>query len=118
MPLDGVTLRVCHRFPARESRECSKRVLVMKVQDCVIGAGVVGLSVARSLALRGREVLVAEACHRAGEGISSRNSGVIHAGLYYPYNSLKGRLCVEGRKRLYEYCEQRGVGHMRCVVLS
>ncbi len=75
----------------------------------VIGAGVVGLAIARALAAQGQEVIVLEAGPRFGEGLSSRNSEVIHAGIYYPTGSLKARLCVEGRIRLYEYCNQRQV---------
>jgi len=83
--------------------------------DCVVvGAGVVGLAVARALALAGREVLVLEAAPAIGTGTSSRNSEVIHAGIYYPQGSLKARLCVQGRAMLYDYCAQRGVGHRRC----
>ena len=83
--------------------------------DCVvIGAGVVGLAVARALALQGREVLVLEAAEAIGTGASSRNSEVIHAGLYYPSGSLKARLCVQGRDLLYAYCAERGVPHQRC----
>ncbi|MDB5966674.1 MAG: NAD(P)/FAD-dependent oxidoreductase [Polaromonas sp.] len=83
--------------------------------DCVVvGAGVVGLAVARALALQGREVLVLEAAAGIGTGISSRNSEVIHAGIYYPAGSLKARLCVEGRDLLYAYCAERGIGHQRC----
>lgn len=85
-----------------------------KVECLVIGAGVVGLAVARSLARRGREVLVLEAEDAIGTGISSRNSEVIHAGIYYPPGSAKARLCVEGRRKLYEYCESRGVPFRRC----
>lgn len=80
----------------------------------VIGAGVVGLAVAHAWAGRGRSVWVLERSARAGEGISSRNSGVIHAGLYYPPGSLKARLCVDGRDRLYALCAARGVPHRRC----
>ncbi|WP_234641925.1 NAD(P)/FAD-dependent oxidoreductase [Delftia tsuruhatensis] len=83
--------------------------------DCVVvGAGVVGLAVARALALHGREVMVLEAAEATGAGTSSRNSEVIHAGIYYPQNSLKARLCVEGRQRLYAYCDERGVEYRRC----
>ncbi len=83
--------------------------------DCVVvGAGVVGLAVARALALRGREVLVLEAAHTFGTGTSARNSEVIHAGLYYPQGSLKARLCVQGRDWLYAYCAERGIPHQRC----
>ena len=83
--------------------------------DCVvIGAGVVGLAVARALALRGREVIVMEAANAIGTGTSSRNSEVIHAGIYYPTGSLKARLCVQGKALLYAYCAERGVPHRRC----
>jgi L-2-hydroxyglutarate oxidase LhgO len=86
---------------------------VVDVDSIVIGAGVVGLAVARALALAGREVFVLEAEDRAGEGISSRNSGVIHAGLYYAEGSLKARCCVRGRALLYEFCARAGVAHRR-----
>ena len=85
-----------------------------KVDCVVVGAGVVGLAVARTLALQGREVMVLEAADAIGTGTSSRNSEVIHAGIYYPQGSLKARLCVEGKERLYSYCTERGVGHRRC----
>src|SRR4249919_1501725 len=82
--------------------------------DCVvIGAGVVGLAIARELALAGREVIVLEAAEGIGTQTSSRNSEVIHAGLYYPKGSLKARLCVEGKHKLYAYCAERGVPHDR-----
>ncbi|MCI2809281.1 NAD(P)/FAD-dependent oxidoreductase [Eoetvoesiella caeni] len=82
--------------------------------DCVVlGAGVVGLAVARELALAGREVLVAESAGAIGTGTSSRNSEVIHAGIYYPANSLKARLCVQGKHLLYAYCQERGIAHGR-----
>jgi L-2-hydroxyglutarate oxidase LhgO len=84
------------------------------VDATVVGAGVVGLAVARALALTGRSVLVIEAAEGIGTGTSSRNSEVIHAGLYYPPGSLKARLCVEGRRLLYAYCEERGVAHRKC----
>jgi L-2-hydroxyglutarate oxidase LhgO len=83
--------------------------------DCaVIGAGVVGLAVARALALAGREVIVLEAEAAIGTGTSSRNSEVIHAGIYYPEGSHKARLCVEGKQMLYEYLAQRELPHRRC----
>ena len=83
--------------------------------DCVvIGAGVVGLAVARALALAGREVLVLEAEGAIGTQTSSRNSEVIHAGIYYPPGSLKGRLCVRGKALLYDYLAERGLPHRRC----
>jgi L-2-hydroxyglutarate oxidase LhgO len=82
--------------------------------DClVIGAGVVGLATARALALGGREVLVVDAGPVIGSGTSSRNSEVIHAGIYYPPGSLKARWCVAGRERLYAFCAERGVRHQR-----
>jgi L-2-hydroxyglutarate oxidase LhgO len=84
-----------------------------RVECVVIGAGVVGLAVARALALSGREVWVLEAGEGIGVGISSRNSEVIHAGIYYPTGSLKARFCVEGKRMLYEYCAERGVPHQR-----
>ena len=73
-----------------------------------------GLSVGRALALRGREVMVLEAAHAIGTGTSSRNSGVIHAGIYYPPASLKAQLCVHGKQLLYDYCAERNIGHSRC----
>lgn len=85
-----------------------------RVDAVVIGAGVVGLAVARALALQGREVLVLERAAAIGTGTSSRNSEVIHAGIYYPAGSLKARLCVRGRAMLYAYAAERGVAHRRC----
>lgn len=83
--------------------------------DCaVIGGGVVGLAVARALALAGREVVVLEAEGAIGTGTSSRNSEVIHAGIYYPQGSLKARLCIEGKQALYAYAAERGLPHKRC----
>lgn len=83
--------------------------------DCVVtGAGVIGLAVARELALRGREVLVIEKHAGIGMETSSRNSEVIHAGLYYPTGSLKARLCVQGRDALYAYCDKRAIPYRRC----
>ncbi|MDN3920253.1 NAD(P)/FAD-dependent oxidoreductase [Roseateles violae] len=85
-----------------------------RVDAVVIGAGVVGLAVGRALARRGLETLVLERETAIGSGISSRNSEVIHAGLYYPQGSLKARLCVRGRAALYAHCESHGVAHRRC----
>ena len=85
--------------------------------DCevlVVGAGVVGLAIARALAMQGREVLVLERNERAGAETSSRNSEVIHAGIYYPPGSLRARLCVEGKQALYDFCSENGVAANRC----
>ena len=82
--------------------------------DCaVVGAGVVGLAVARALAVAGREVVVLEATGTIGSETSSRNSEVIHAGIYYPEGTLKARMCVAGRDALYTYCQSRGIAHAR-----
>ena len=82
--------------------------------DCVvIGAGVVGLAVARALALAGREVMVLEKERWTGAETSSRNSEVIHAGIYYPKGSAKARFCVAGKEKLYAYCGERGIAHKR-----
>ena len=87
----------------------------MENVDCVvIGAGVVGLAVARALALAGREVIILEAAEGIGTETSSRNSEVIHAGIYYPKGSLMARTCVEGRHLLYAYCAEHGVPHRNC----
>ena len=85
-----------------------------RVDAVVVGAGVVGLAVARALAISGREVAVLEAEAAIGTHTSSRNSEVIHAGIYYPKDSLKTRSCVAGKALLYEYCASHGVPHRRC----
>ena len=85
-----------------------------QIDVVVVGAGVVGLACARALALAGREVLVVESEAGIGMGTSSRNSEVIHAGIYYPPGSLKAIHCVRGKQLLYAYCEERGIGHLRC----
>lgn len=85
-----------------------------RIDAVVVGAGAVGLAVARELALRGRETIVLEATTGIGNGISSRNSEVVHAGIYDAAGSLKAGLCVAGRRLLYPYCEAHGVGHRRC----
>jgi L-2-hydroxyglutarate oxidase LhgO len=83
--------------------------------DCiVVGAGVVGLAVARALAMAGREVIILEAAEAIGTETSSRNSEVIHAGIYYPAGSLMARFCVAGRRALYAYCAEKGVPHINC----
>ena len=87
----------------------------MEQVDCiVVGAGVVGLAVARALAMSGREVIILEAAEGIGTETSSRNSEVIHAGIYYPANSLMARFCVAGRRMLYPYCAEKGVPHRNC----
>jgi L-2-hydroxyglutarate oxidase LhgO len=83
------------------------------MQILVVGAGAVGLAAARAAALRGHDVIVAEAANAIGTGTSSRNSEVIHAGLYYPTNSHRARNCVKGRRLLYTYCESHGVPHKK-----
>jgi L-2-hydroxyglutarate oxidase LhgO len=85
-----------------------------EVEVVIVGAGVIGLAIARALAQAGRETLILEAADAFGTETSSRNSEVIHAGIYYPRGSLKARFCVAGRDRLYEYCETHGVPHRRC----
>jgi L-2-hydroxyglutarate oxidase LhgO len=85
-----------------------------RLDAVVVGAGVVGLAVARALALAGREVVVLEAAEGIGTETSSRNSEVIHAGIYYPPGSLKARFCLAGKHALYRYCEEHGIPHRRC----
>src|SRR4051812_8950749 len=89
-----------------------------RVAAVVIGAGVVGLAVGRALAQAGRETIVVEAQPGIGQGVSSRNSEVIHAGLYYPPGSLKATLCVRGKELLYALCASHGVEHRRCGKLT
>ena len=84
-----------------------------EVEAVVVGAGVIGLAAARALALAGHEVIVLERAYTIGFETSSRNSEVIHGGLYYPPGSLKARACVAGRERLYAYCQEHGVPHAR-----
>jgi L-2-hydroxyglutarate oxidase LhgO len=85
-----------------------------QVDAVVVGAGAVGLAIGRALALRGREALVLESEPRFGSHTSSRNSEVIHAGLYYAPGSLKARLCVSGKQMLYRYCAEHAVPHRNC----
>jgi L-2-hydroxyglutarate oxidase LhgO len=87
---------------------------VDQVDAVVIGAGVVGLAIARRLAFAGREVLVLEAAGSIGTETSARNSEVIHAGIYYPHESLMAQFCVAGRRALYRYCDERGIPHRAC----
>jgi L-2-hydroxyglutarate oxidase LhgO len=87
------------------------------MQVVVIGAGVVGLASARALALAGHDVVVLEAADAIGTGTSSRNSEVIHGGMYYASDSLKARLCTEGRRKLYAFCDSHGVAYRRCEKL-
>ncbi len=87
--------------------------MIEEVECIVVGAGVIGLAIARRLAMDGREVLVLESADGIGSETSSRNSEVIHAGLYYPRDQIKTRFCVAGRKALYAYCEERGIAHRR-----
>ncbi len=85
-----------------------------QVDALVIGGGVIGLAVARALALAGMDVVIAERAQQFGMETSSRNSEVIHAGIYYPPGSLKAQMCIEGRDLLYAFCDARGVAHRRC----
>jgi L-2-hydroxyglutarate oxidase LhgO len=84
------------------------------MQVLVVGAGVIGLAMARAAALAGHEVIVAEATRGIGNGVSSRNSEVIHAGMYYPTGSLRALHCPRGRRMLYDYCVSHGVPHRKC----
>src|SRR5690606_12305054 len=88
-----------------------KGAMVEKIDCALIGAGVVGLAAARALAMAGREGVVLDPAEAFGTGTSARNSEVIHAGLYYLTGSLKARLCVEGNRKLVDYCRERGVDH-------
>src|SRR3982751_3161714 len=87
--------------------------MVDEVEAVVVGAGVIGLAVARALALAGHEVVVLERAYTIGFETSSRNNEVIHGGLYYPPGSLKAIACIAGRERLYAYCAEHGVPHAR-----
>src|SRR5262245_42202376 len=85
-----------------------------EIEVAVIGGGVTGLASALALAERGASVCVLETAAKMGRATSTHNSGVIHAGIYYPNGSLKARLCVEGRDRLYEFCAAHAVPFARC----
>ena len=88
--------------------------MIDRVDTIVVGAGVVGLAIARQLALMGDEVVVLEASDVIGSETSSRNSEVIHAGIYYPEGSLKAQFCVSGKTKLYEFCSNHGVDFRNC----
>jgi L-2-hydroxyglutarate oxidase LhgO len=85
-----------------------------RVECVIVGAGVVGLAIARRLARSGREVIVLESAEAIGTATSSRNSEVIHAGIYYPAGSLMAQMCVSGRRALYAYCREYGIPHRAC----
>src|SRR5690349_19839832 len=85
-----------------------------RVECVVIGAGVVGLAITRRLAQAGLEIVVLEAAEGIGTATSSRNSEVIHAGIYYPAGSLMARMCVAGKHALYDYCRDHGIPHRNC----
>src|SRR4029078_6534426 len=87
---------------------------MFKVEAVVVGAGVIGLAIARALALHGIKVVLLEKESVAGAGTSSRNSEVIHSGIYYEPESLKARFCVRGRRALYRYCDERGIAYRQC----
>ncbi|XP_050233685.1 L-2-hydroxyglutarate dehydrogenase, mitochondrial isoform X2 [Mercurialis annua] len=95
------------RFIRRSELEAARE----KVECVVIGAGIVGIAIARELSLRGKQVLVLESAKSFGSGSSSRNSQVIHAGIYYPPSSFKALFCVQGRNLLYQYCSRNGIPH-------
>ncbi|MGO1120183.1 NAD(P)/FAD-dependent oxidoreductase [Rhodovibrionaceae bacterium A322] len=88
--------------------------MIERVQTVVVGAGVVGLAVARALAMSGREVIILESEEAIGTITSSRNSEIIHAGIYYPTGSLKALACVAGKQKLYDFCDSHGVPYKRC----
>jgi L-2-hydroxyglutarate oxidase LhgO len=91
--------------------------MAFDIETIVVGAGVVGLAVARALAAKGEEVLILEQHELIGSEVSSRNSEVIHAGLYYPPGSMRAKWCVEGKTKLYRFCAENGVAHARCEKL-
>ena len=83
----------------------------------IVGAGIVGLAIARKLAIKKKNVLVIEKNNSFGEENSSRNSGIIHAGIYYNKDSLKSKFCINGNKLLYQYARERGIKHANCTKL-
>ena len=112
----GLALFECYGYDApvpRRSSSSFNEAMLEKVDAIVVGAGIIGIAIARELALAGRDVMLVDGEPIQGSWTSSRNSEVIHAGLHYPIGSLKARLCVEGRDRLYEYCARHAVPHKR-----
>src|SRR5438445_11546657 len=109
-------LRGRHALAGRELRRAAGRDVsgAGRMQVLVVGAGVVGLAVARAAASAGHDVVVAEAASGIGTGVSSRNSEVIHAGLYYPTSSRRAYHCPRGRRMLYDFCASHGVPHRKC----
>jgi len=103
-----------HKTPRTPRQQRAETTRVEEIDVAVIGAGVTGLATARAIALRGLSVCVLERHPRPGLDTSTRNSGVIHAGIYYPAGTLKAKLCVEGRHRMYEFCAKHDVPHERC----
>ena len=87
---------------------------MQRVQTVVVGAGVVGLACARALSRTGRDVLLLDEAAAIGTSTSSRNSEVVHAGIYYARDSLKARACIAGRRALYGFCEAHGVRYNKC----
>src|SRR4029450_11727210 len=106
---------ITERGKRRFSRQIPRSEADMDKVDCVvIGAGGIGLAIARRLAQAGREVIVLEATEGIGTVTSSRNSEVIHAGIYYRAGSLMARMCVSGKQALYRYCDEHGIPHRNC----
>lgn len=108
---------MAHESATRKTLKQTGENMSADVETVIVGAGVVGLAIARTLAEAGQEVMVIEQHELIGSETSSRNSEVIHAGIYYPPGSLRAQLCVEGKKRLYRFCEENGVPHRRCEKL-
>src|SRR6185369_14177316 len=117
-PRRGSPCILARRFVKQSACDARRRACTIahmdSIEAAVIGGGVVGLAVGRALAMQGVETLVIERHARPGEETTSRNSGVIHSGIYYPAGSLKAAACVRGRELLYRYCEERGIRHQRC----
>ena len=110
VPADKTT--IAERGRRRFSRQICRSETDMDKVDCVVvGAGVIGLAIARRLAQAGREVIVLEAAEGIGTITSSRNSEVIHAGIYYRAGSLMAQMCVRGKRALYQYCRDHGIPH-------